>query len=86
MPPPLAWPEIRQRALGFARDWKDETREHAEAQIFWNEFFHVFGLTRPKVAEFERNVSKHAPALAPAAPAPAPAKRRGRKATDGQQD
>lgn len=64
MPAPLAWPEIRQRALAFARDWKDETREHAEAQTFWNEFFHVFGLSRRKVAEFERNVTKHAPTLA----------------------
>ena len=74
MPATLPWPEIRQRALHFAREWKDETREHSEAQTFWNEFFHVFGLSRRKVAEFERNVSKHAPTLAPGLvqePAPA---------------
>jgi hypothetical protein len=64
MPAPLAWPEIRQRALAFARNWKDETREHAKAQTFWNEFFHVFGLSRRKVAGFERNVTKHALTLA----------------------
>ena len=79
MPATLPWPEIRQRALHFAREWKDETREHAEAQTFWNEFFHVFGLSRRKVAEFERNVSKHAPTLAPGlVQEPAPALGRGR--------
>jgi len=59
MPLNLPWPEIRQRALQFAREWKDETREHAEAQTFWNEFFQVFGLNRRRVADFERNVLKH---------------------------
>ena len=79
MPAPLAWPDIRQRALAFAREWKDETREHAEAQTFWNEFFHVFGLSRRKVAEFERNVHKHAPTLAPGlVQEPAPTLGRGR--------
>ena len=79
MPATLPWPEIRQRALAFARDWKDETREHAEAQTFWNEFFHVFGLNRRQLAKFERNVSKHAPTLASGlVQEPAPALGRGR--------
>lgn len=50
---PLAWNEIRQRAITFAQEWADETRERAEAQTFWNEFFNVFGIRRRTVAAFE---------------------------------
>ena len=49
--------EIRQRAIAFAHDWKDETSERAEAQTFWNEFFNVFGKNRRTVAAFERTVT-----------------------------
>ena len=41
---PLSWNEIRTNAIAFARDWKGETRERAEAGTFWNEFFAVFGI------------------------------------------
>ena len=61
---PLAWSEIRSRAFQFARNWRDETRERAEAQTFWNEFFDVFGINRRKVATFEKNVQKYQPTLA----------------------
>lgn len=50
---PLSWNEIRQRATAFARSWSGATRERAEAQTFWNEFFNVFGRTRRTVASFE---------------------------------
>ncbi|MGA2496672.1 MAG: type IIL restriction-modification enzyme MmeI [Tepidisphaeraceae bacterium] len=50
---PLAWNEIRQRAIKFARDWSDASRERGESQTFWNEFFDVFGLKRRVVASFE---------------------------------
>lgn len=52
----LTLQEIRQRAIRFGHDWKDETSERAEAQTFWNEFFNVFGIHRRSVASFERTV------------------------------
>ena len=54
--PTLSWNEIRQRAIAFSREWADETREQAEAQSFWNEFFDVFGVRRRAVAVFEEPV------------------------------
>lgn len=56
MPAKLAWNEIRNRAIQFARNWETATDERAEAQTFWNEFFQVFGLTRRHVAAFEEPV------------------------------
>jgi hypothetical protein len=55
---PLSWNEIRHRAITFAREWKGETREAAERQTFWNEFFNVFGVRRRTVATFEEPVKK----------------------------
>jgi type I restriction-modification system DNA methylase subunit len=54
----LSWNEIKDRALKFTTEWKDETREHAEAKSFWDDFFHVFGITRRRVATFEQPVKK----------------------------
>lgn len=53
---PLIWNEIRARAIAFSRDWEGESRENAEAQTFWNEFFYVFGKNRRHVAAFEAPV------------------------------
>ena len=53
----LTFQEIRQRAIRFAHEWKDEKSERAEAQTFWNEFFEVFGIHRRSVASFERTVA-----------------------------
>jgi hypothetical protein len=56
---PLSWTEIRQRAIAFARHWSDPSgasRERAEAQTFWNEFFDIFGIRRRTVASFEEPV------------------------------
>ncbi len=53
---PLSWNEIRARAITFTRNWSDATREKAEAQTFWNEFFAVFGVRRRTVASFEEPV------------------------------
>lgn len=52
----LSWNEIRQRAITFARNWSAASRERAEAQTFWNEFFEVFGIRRRTVAAFEEPV------------------------------
>jgi len=54
--PQLSWNEIRQRAITFARNWAEASRERAEAQTFWNEFFDVFGIRRRTVAAFEAPV------------------------------
>ncbi|MGA2233400.1 MAG: type IIL restriction-modification enzyme MmeI [Tepidisphaeraceae bacterium] len=53
---PLGWNEIRQRAITFSRAWSSASRERAEAQTFWNEFFDVFGIRRRTVAAFEEPV------------------------------
>jgi len=55
---PLAWNEIRHRAIKFANDWKDAARESSDKQTFWNEFFDVFGVSRKAVASFEAPVKK----------------------------
>lgn len=53
---PLSWNEIRRRAVHFAHEWKNVSRERAEAQTFWNAFFDVFGVSRRVVASFEEPV------------------------------
>ncbi len=55
---PLSWNEIKHRAIKFGNDWKAETRESAERQTFWNEFFDIFGIKRRTVASFEEPVKK----------------------------
>lgn len=55
---PLSWNEIKTRALAFSKEWQDEASEHAEAQSFWNAFFHIFGISRRRVASFEHSVEK----------------------------
>ena len=52
----LQWPEIRTRAAAFAEDWKLATRESADKQTFWNEFFACFGIERKQVGVYERRV------------------------------
>lgn len=54
----LSWNEIKDRALKFSNEWADETRERAEKDSFWNEFFNVFGISRRRVASFEEPVKK----------------------------
>lgn len=55
---PLSWNEIKNRALNFSREWQDETSENAEAKSFWDSFFNVFGVSRRRVATFEKSVKK----------------------------
>lgn len=42
--------------MTFARNWTTVSRERAEAQTFWNEFFEIFGVRRRTVASFEEPV------------------------------
>jgi hypothetical protein len=55
---PLSWNEIKDRALAFSREWADESSEDAEAKSFWDGFFHIFGVSRRRVASFEVAVRK----------------------------
>ncbi len=55
---PLSWNEIKHRAIAFSKEWKNETREEAEAKSFWDAFFHVFGQQRRHVASYEEPVKK----------------------------
>ncbi len=54
----ISWNEIKHRAMEFSREWADEGREQAEAKSFWDGFFHVFGISRRRVASFEEPVKK----------------------------
>jgi type I restriction-modification system DNA methylase subunit len=54
----LSWNEIKDRALKFSNEWIDESKERAEKDSFWNDFFNVFGISRRRVATFEEPVKK----------------------------
>ena len=54
----LSWNEIKDRALKFTKEWEGESRERAEKDSFWNDFFYVFGVTRRRLASFEEPVKK----------------------------
>jgi hypothetical protein len=55
---PLSWNEIRNNAVAFSREWKEEASEDSEAKSFWDAFFNVFGITRRRIASFEKPVVK----------------------------
>lgn len=50
--------EMRANAGAFVREWEGETREDAERQSFWNDWFVVFGIKRRRMVTFEHNVKK----------------------------
>ncbi len=52
----LTQSELRTRAERFSREWADASREAADAQSFWNDFFQVFDVSRRRVATFEEPV------------------------------
>jgi hypothetical protein len=54
----LSWNEIKDRALKFSNEWKNDFNEEAEAKSFLEAFFLVFGISRKKVATFEHRVKK----------------------------
>ncbi len=54
----LSWNEIKDRALKFSNEWEGESRERAEKDSFWNDFFNVFGISRRRLATFEEPVKK----------------------------
>ena len=54
----LSWNEIKDRSLKFSNEWEGESRERAEKDSFWNDFFNVFGISRRRLATFEEPVKK----------------------------
>ena len=55
---PISWNEIKSRAVKFSKEWETASEESAESQTFLNEFFEVFGISRRRVATFEKPVRK----------------------------
>ncbi|CAL65246.1 DNA methyltransferase [Christiangramia forsetii] len=55
---PLSWNEIKSRSINFSKEWEGESRERAEKDTFWNEFLNIFGISRRRVATFEKAVKK----------------------------
>lgn len=54
----LSLNEIKSRAFAFAKEHSEDTSERAEAQTFWNEFFNIFGVSRRRVAAFEKPIRR----------------------------
>lgn len=52
----LNWDEIRNNAQRFVAEWDGETREKGEYQLFWEDFFGVFGIKRRSVAVYQKKV------------------------------
>ncbi|MGE0658287.1 MAG: class I SAM-dependent DNA methyltransferase [Reyranellaceae bacterium] len=51
-----SWNEIRSRAAAFAREWQGEGYEKGQTQLFYRDFFEVFGVPVRRVAAFEEPV------------------------------
>ena len=54
----LSWNEIRVRAAAFAKEWEGEGYEKGQTQLFYRDFFEVFGVPVRRVASFEEPVKK----------------------------
>ncbi|MEQ1671923.1 MAG: type IIL restriction-modification enzyme MmeI, partial [Hyphomicrobium sp.] len=52
----LSWNEIRIRAAKFSKEWEGEGYEKGQTQLFYRDFFDVFGVPVRRVASFEEPV------------------------------
>ena len=52
----LSWNEVRTRAARFAAEWAGHGYEKGQTQLFYQEFFQVFGVPVRRVASFEEPV------------------------------
>ena len=52
----LSWNEIRARAARFTQQWRDAGRERSQTQLFYRDFFEIFGVSVRKVASFEEPI------------------------------
>ncbi|MCA6423661.1 MAG: hypothetical protein IM591_01455 [Chitinophagaceae bacterium] len=48
---PLSWNEIKRRAVAFSNEWKNTSREEADAKPFLIEFLHIFGISQKRDSE-----------------------------------
>jgi hypothetical protein len=55
---PLSPNEIKSRAMAFSKDFAQTDNEDADAKTFWDRFFDVFGVSRSRIASFEKRVKK----------------------------
>ena len=53
-----SWREIRINASEFSKEWAGKGYEKGEKQIFYYEFFKIFGIKVQRVASFEKYVKK----------------------------
>ncbi|WP_412050247.1 class I SAM-dependent DNA methyltransferase [Hoeflea sp. Naph1] len=53
----LSWNEIRARAATFAKEWANDGYEKGQTQLFYRDFFDVFGVPVKRVASFEEPVN-----------------------------
>ena len=53
----LSWNEIRVRAADFAQEWAGEGYEKGQTQLFYRDFFDIFGVPVRRVAAFEQPVT-----------------------------
>lgn len=52
----LSWNEIRARASAFSQEWAGSGYEKGQTQLFYRDFFEVFGVPVRRVATFEEPV------------------------------
>ncbi|MFP5396515.1 MAG: type IIL restriction-modification enzyme MmeI, partial [Alphaproteobacteria bacterium] len=53
----LGWDEIKRRAKAFSEKHADRADERAEAQLFVNDFFKIFGMSSRQIGRYERRVA-----------------------------
>lgn len=53
----LGWDEIKRRAKAFSEKHADKSDERADAQLFVNDFFKIFGMSWRQIGRYERRVA-----------------------------
>lgn len=53
----LGWDEIKRRAKAFSEKHADKSDERADAQLFVNDFFKIFGMSSRQIGRYERRVA-----------------------------
>lgn len=53
----LGWDEIKRRAKAFSETHADKSDERADAQLFLNDFFKIFGMSSRQIGRYERRVA-----------------------------
>ena len=54
----LTWNTIRARAAKFAQEWDGAGYERGQTQLFYQDFFRIFGMNVRRFAQFEFHVKK----------------------------